>query len=63
MRQQGRHVVHGRLLTVHYPESVGNKRAAGARWAADQLGQFLRERETLCVVLAGLPGVESDVLQ
>ena len=56
VRQPLRDVVDRRLLAVHDPEAVGDERVG-------ERGQLVGERAALGVVLAGLAGVEPDVLQ
>ena len=56
VRKALRDVVHARLLAVHDTEAVADERVA-------QRGQLVGERAALGVVLAGLAGVEPDVLE
>ena len=56
VREPLRHVVHGGLLAVHDAEPVGDERVG-------ERGELVGERAALGVVLAGLAGVEADVLQ
>ena len=55
-RQPQRDVVHAGLLAVDDPEAVGDE-------AVREPGQLVGERAAQVVVLAGLAGVEADVLQ
>ena len=62
VREDRRDVVHRRLLAMHHAKSVGDERTGRTVGRADQFGQLRGPREPLGVVLAGLTGVEANVL-
>ena len=48
---------------MDHTETIGHERADPSTRGINQLHQRLGQRESLRVVLTGLPGVEPDVLQ